>query len=446
MEDIAELEREYVFGTWSYQDAFDPKVVVEGDGNWFVDEDGNRYLDFSAQSMCSNVGLSHDAITEAIAEQLDRLPYASPKFTTAPRARLGERLAEVTPGDLSKSFFSTSGTEANEGAIKIARWFTGREKVVSLYRSYHGSTYGSISLSGDVRRWASEPGITGVVRAPEPYCYRCPLGEEYPDCGVGCAEYLEHVVEQEGGSDHVAAVIMEPIIGSNGVLYPPEEYLPRVREICDEHDLLLIFDEIMTGFGRTGEWFACEHWDVTPDVITLAKGLTGAHVPLGATVVSEEIAGSFEDRKFAHGHTYSGHAGACAAANATIDLLEEEGLVDRARELGAHLGEKLREVGDRHPSVGDVRGIGLFWGVELVADPETEEPFLEVDAYYEKDARSPLDEMAKAAMERGVFINPRFNTVKVAPPLTITRSEIDRFVEVFDEVLSIPDAEAETAE
>ncbi|WP_122090975.1 aminotransferase family protein [Halalkalicoccus subterraneus] len=428
--DIEQIDKQHVFGTWSYQSEVSPTQVVSGDGVRFTDADGNEFLDFSGQLMCSNLGHSADKVADAVTEQVNEGAYFAPGYTTEPRARLGQKLAEVTPGNLSKTFFSTSGTEAVEAAIKIARMYTGKQKIISRYRSYHGATYGSISVTGDPRRLMAEPGIPGVIKAPDPYAYGSTLDP------MESLEYIDEMLMLEG--DTVAAVLVEPIVGSNGILVPPEEYLPRLKEITHEHDALLICDEVMAGFGRTGEWFGSDVFGVTPDIMTMAKGLSGAYVPLGATIVTEEIAEHFEDNMFCHGHTYAGHPVACAAGLAAVETYEEENLIEHASEVGEYLGTQLAELGDDHPSVGETRGVGLFRGIELTKDANGRAPFGQRKDKISKGS-TVVDEVSSTAADNGVYVANMINTLIIAPPLPITKDEIDEAVAVLDEALEVSD-------
>lgn len=428
--EIERIDKEYVFGTWSFQSEVDPTQVVSTDGVQFTDARGNEFIDFSGQLMCSNLGHSADKVTNAIAEQASTAEYLAPSFTTEPRAKLGQKLAEITPGNLSKTFFSTSGTEAVEAAIKIAKFYTGKDKIVSRYRSYHGATYGSISVTGDPRRLASEPGIPGTIKAPDPYAYGSTLEP------MESLDYIDEMLTLEG--DTVAAVLVEPIVGSNGILVPPEEYLPKLKEIAHEHGALLIADEVMAGFGRTGEWFGCDVFDVTPDIMTMAKGLTGAYQPLGATIVTDEIADHFEDNMLTHGHTYAGHPVACAAGLAAIETYEEENLIQQASERGEYLENALEEIAEAHPSVGDTRGVGLFRGIELTQSTEKRVPFGEREDKVSKST-TVVDEVAAEAYEHGTYVANMINTLIIAPPLTITESEINEAVDALDTALTISD-------
>ncbi|MGD2200450.1 MAG: aminotransferase class III-fold pyridoxal phosphate-dependent enzyme [Candidatus Bathyarchaeota archaeon] len=437
-EDIVKITRKYLFGTWRYQKDWNPKVIVGAVGARFTDADGESYLDFSSQLVCSNLGHGNQVVKRAMAVQSEELSYIAPGFTTEPAALLAEKLAEVTPGDLCKSYFSVGGAEANEAAVKIARFYTGAPKLVARFRSYHGATSGAISLTGDPRRLYA-PVPPGVVHVPDCYCYRCPFSLEHPGCGVRCAEFIGEAIEMEG-ADNVAAVFVEPIVGSNGLLVPPDDYMPRLRRVCDETGTLLVADEVMTGFGRTGEWFCVEHWDVVPDIITLAKGITSAYVPFSAAVVREPIAEFFEgDNLFCHGQTYANHPLGCAAALAAVEEYQRLGLVEKSRERGEYLGKRLKELKEEHPSVGDVRGKGLFWGIEPVKDRETKEPFATRRQRFEP---TMLGKMAGEALKKGVYVMTVLNTMIVAPPLIITEDEIDEGVAVIDEVLELADEEA----
>ena len=428
--DIEQIDKQHVFGTWSYQSEVSPTQVVGGDGVRFTDVDGNEFLDFSGQLMCSNLGHSAEKVADAVTKQVNEGAYFAPGYTTEPRARLGQKLAEVTPGNLSKTFFSTSGTEAVEAAIKIARMYTGKQKIISRYRSYHGATYGSISVTGDPRRLMAEPGIPGTIKAPDPYAYGSTLDP------MESLEYIDEMLMLEG--DTVAAVLVEPIVGSNGILVPPQEYLPRLKEIAHEHDALLICDEVMAGFGRTGEWFGSDVFGVTPDIMTMAKGLSGAYVPLGATIVTDEIAEYFEDNMFCHGHTYAGHPVACAAGLAAIETYEDENLIEHASEVGEYLGKQLSELAEEHPSVGDTRGVGLFRGIELTKDANSRVPFGQRKDKISK-GNTVVDDVSSSAADKGVYVANMINTLIIAPPLPITEDEVDEAVTVLDKALEVSD-------
>jgi taurine--2-oxoglutarate transaminase len=345
----------------------------------------------------------------------------------------------VTPGDLTRTFFTNGGAEANENAIKLARWYTGRHKVIARYRSYHGATAGAITLTGDPRRWPAEPGLPGVVRMFDPYTYRCPAGHPDPCPVCTGAPHLEEILQYEG-PDTVAAVIMETVTGTNGIIVPPDGYLPSIREVCDRHGIVLIFDEVMAGFGRTGRWFACDHWDVVPDILTVAKGINSGYVPLGAMVINERISDWAADKVFAGGLTYSGHPLACATGVASIEAFRDEAIVENAAAMGEVFTAELAKLAERHPSIGDVRGLGCFFGLELVRNRETREPLVPFNASGE--AATPVVRLTKAAMEHGLYLFVHWNVIMIAPPLTITREELDEGVAVLDEVLAIADEQA----
>jgi taurine---2-oxoglutarate transaminase len=434
--EIVEDAKEFVLYSWSVQDAINPIAVAGAEGRYFWDYEGTRYLDFASQLVNLNIGHQHPKIVAAIKEQAEKLCTIGPPMANESRSRLGRLLAEVTPGDLSMSFFTNSGAEANENAIKLARMYTGRHKIIARYRSYHGASLGGISLTGDPRRWPNEPGMPGVVRMFDPYTYRCPAGHPDPCPVCTGAPHLEEILQYEGAQT-VAAVFMETVTGTNGVIPPPDGYLQSIRELCDRHGILLVFDEVMAGFGRTGRWFACENWDVVPDIITVAKGINSGYVPLGAMIFRRHIADWVRDKFFPGGLTYAGHPLACASAVASIEAFQEEGVVENAAEVGAYLGDGLHGLAERHPSIGDVRGLGCFWGVELVKNRETREMLVPYNASGE--AAAPVAQLAKAALERGLYLMTHWNVIMVVPPLTITRAEVDEGLAVLDEALAIAD-------
>ena len=442
-ETIFKWESEHVFYPWVPQKDFKPFVCDRAKGNYLYGMDGKKYLDFSSQFVFSNLGHADDRVVKAISEQAARLPAVNSQFGTEPKARLGKMIAEITPGDLNKSFFSTGGTEANEGAIKIARTVTDKFKILSRYRSYHGSTYGGMSISADFRNWRYEPALPGFIHILEPYCYRCPFGATYPDCNVRCAQHVEDIVIREGGAKHIAAIIAEPIFGAGGIIVPPDEYWPRVREICDKYEMVLIADEVMTGFGRTGKWFGVDHWGVVPDIMTMAKGISSGYVPLGATCMRNWVADTFLNQPYVHGHTYSGHALAMACANACIEAYKADNLVENAARMGNYLMEKMLELMDMHPSVGDVRSKGLFCGMELVKSRKTKEPVHEA---FMEPPRPPTGKMKilSEVFKEGVYIMAGAASVlMLTPPLTISKEEIDFAMAALDKALSITDAEYE---
>ncbi|HWE63726.1 MAG TPA: aminotransferase class III-fold pyridoxal phosphate-dependent enzyme [Chloroflexota bacterium] len=437
VDEVVENDRRYVLHSWSTQSAITPLPVAGAEGRYFWDYSGKRYLDFASQLINSNIGHQHPRVVAAIKEQAERLCFVAPSFANDKRGELARLLAAVTPGDLEVSFFTNGGAEANENAIKMARAYTGKHKIIARYRSYHGATAGAITMTGDPRRWPAEPGIPGVVRVLDPYQYRCQFCKP-GTCNLRCADQVEEVIQYEGAQT-IAAMILETVTGTNGIIPPPPGYLPRVREILNQHKILLIADEVMCGFGRTGRWFACEHWDVTPDLLTLAKGINSGYVPLGAVVLSRPIAEWYQDRPFWGGLTYSGHPLACAAAVATIEAYRDEGIVENAARQGAFLKGALSALQERHPSIGEVRGLGLFWGLELVKDRATREPLVPFNAA--GPALGPVSALQKRAMDLGLFLFTHWNVVVIAPPLTITEAELREGLAVLDQCLALADAE-----
>jgi len=439
---VVESTKRLNYGTWRFQKSWNPLHIVDAEGCYFIDAAGKRYLDFSSQLMCVNLGHKNPAVIKSIEEQARALPYIAPSYASDARAKLSNLLLEVLPKGLEKFFFTTSGTDANEAAFKIARMYTGKTKIIARYRSYHGSTTASIAATGDPRRWAMEPAgkAQGFIFAPEVNCYNCPIKHTYPSCNIACADYVEHMITNES---NVAAIILEPVTGTNGVLIPPPEYFPRLRKICDAHGVLMIADEVMTGWGRTGKWFAVDNWNVQPDILVTAKGITSAYVPLGLCATTTKIAAHFDDHYFAHGHTYEAHPMTLAPAVATIHEMQRLGLVDRANKIGAYLGEKLKALAARHPSIGDVRGIGAFWAVELVKNKQTKQPF---NTMLDKVEGKPLvvDQVAAEALRRGVAVQAWVSHFVIAPPLIIEESEVDAGVAALDAALSIADATVAT--
>lgn len=441
LEKGAELTADHTYGTWRAQREWKkPLSVARAEGVFFFDEEGKSYLDFSSQLMCSNLGHGNEAIIDAICEQAKKLPYVAPGFLCEMKERATRALLDIVPRGLDTFFFSTSGTEANEAALKIIRQYMApKYKIISRYHSYHGSTAGSMALTGDLRRWFAEPMnvMPGVIFAPDAYCYRCPFSLEYTRCNIQCAEYVDYMIKEEG---NVAAIFIEPVVGTNGIIVPPKEYFPRLREIADENGVLLVVDEVMSGWWRTGKLFAVDHWNVEPDILTTAKGCTGAYVPLGITLTGSKIKQHFDERFFSHGHTYAMHPLSLSALPAAIEeykKLVASGLMEK---VSKHLEKRLCELMSSHECVGDVRGIGHFWAVEIVKDRGTKEPF---NTKQDKASLKPLmtGNISKEALRRGLHIVSWYNHFIIAPPLIITEEEVDKGMEVFDEVLKIADNE-----
>ena len=429
-DEIVALTKRHTLFEWSAQSKVDPIPVAGAKGCYFWTPEGKRYLDFNSQLMCTNIGHGHPKVIEAIKRQAETLAYANPFMATEPRARLGHKLSEITPGDIDTFFFTNGGAEANENAIKLARFVTGRHKILARYRSYHGGTAGAISLTGDPRRWAAEPGIPGVIHVPDPY-HGIQRGW---DTAAEALANLEEVIQLEGPHT-IAAFILEPVTGTNGILVPPDGYLQGVREICDRYGIYMIADEVMAGFGRTGKWFSVDHWDVVPDLITMAKGLTSAYVQLGAVGMRRACASHFDANVFYGGLTYNSHPLACATALATIEVYEEEGLIERAARMGERMKVHLEQLAAKHPSVGAVRSIGLFGIVELVRNRETMEPMAPFNGTSDE-----MVALGKFFRQEGLYTFVRWNYFFTNPPLIISEEEMAEGFAIIDRALEITDA------
>jgi taurine--2-oxoglutarate transaminase len=428
-DEIIALTKKHTIFEWSAQSKADPIPVAGAKGVYFWTPEGKRYLDFNSQLMCVNIGHGDERVIKAIQEQAAKLAYANPFMATEPRARLGAKLAEITPGDIDAFFFTNGGAEANENAIRIARFYTGRHKILARYRSYHGGTAGSLTLTGDPRRWATEPGLPGVVHVLDPY-HGVQRGWEPLQQSLA---NLEEVIQLEG-PHNIAAFILESVTGTNGILVPPDGYMQGVREICSKHGILMIVDEVMAGFGRTGEWFGIDHWKVVPDLMTMAKGLTSAYVQLGAVGMRRKIAEHFQDRVFYGGLTYNSHTLACAAALATISVYEEDNLIENARRMGKLMKELLAELESRHPSVGAVRSIGLFGLVELVKNRKTLEPMAPFNGTSEA-----MGALHKFFRQEGLYTFVRWNSFFTNPPLSVNEGELREGFAIIDRALSVTD-------
>ncbi|MDT0268850.1 aspartate aminotransferase family protein [Streptomyces sp. DSM 44915] len=435
---VRRLDRAHVFHSWSAQGRIDPLPVARASGSYFWDLDGRRYLDFTSQLVNVNIGYQHPRVVAAIQRQAAELTTLAPGFAYEARSEAARLIAEVAPAGLDRVFFTNGGAEANENAVRMARLHTGRHKVLAAYRSYHGATAGAIALTGDPRRWPSEPGSPGVVHYWGPYPYRSAFhARDEAEEGERALAHLRQTVEVEGPHT-IAAVLLEPVVGTNGILVPPPGYLAGVRELCDEFGIVLIADEVMAGFGRCGEWFAVDAWGVTPDLITFAKGVNSGYVPLGGVLISDAIADTFRDRPYPGGLTYSGHPLACASAVASIEVFREEGLLDHVRRLGAEvIGPGLRELAERHPSVGEVRGLGVFWALELVRDRATREPLVPFNA--SGTAAEPMAAFTAACRRSGLWPFTHFNRTHVVPPCTVSADEVREGLAILDEALSVTD-------
>jgi len=423
---IVELTKKHTLFEWSAQGAIDPIPVAGAKGCWFWTPDGKRFLDFNSQLMCVNIGHGDERVTRAIAQQASTLAYANPFMATEARARLGRKLADICPGDVDVFFFTNGGAEANENAIKIARQFTGRHKVLAFYRSYHGGTSGAMMLTGDPRRWASEPGMPGVVHVLNPY-HGIQRGWEPTDEALA---RIEETIQMEG-ADKIAAFFLEPVTGTNGILVPPEGFLRGIRDLCTKYGILMVADEVMSGFGRTGEWFAVDHWGVVPDLLTMAKGLTSAYVPLGAVGMRRAIADYFKEKVFYGGLTYNSHPLACATALATLQVYEDDRLIERAKRMGEVMKAMLASLQAKHAIVGAVRSIGLFGIVELVKDRKSMEPLAPFNGTSDQ-----MNTLRKIFRDEGLYTFVRMNYFFTNPPLIITEEELRQGFDIIDRALS----------
>ncbi|MEU7578623.1 aspartate aminotransferase family protein [Streptomyces sp. NPDC041068] len=435
---VKAADRAHVFHSWSAQELIDPLAVAGAEGSYFWDYDGNRYLDFTSGLVYTNIGYQHPKVVAAIQEQAATMTTFAPAFAVEARSEAARLIAERTPGDLDKIFFTNGGADAVEHATRMARLHTGRPKVLSAYRSYHGGTHQAINLTGDPRRWASDTGTAGVVRFWAPFLYRSRFyaETEQQEC-ERALQHLEDTIVYEGPAT-VAAIILETVPGTAGIMVPPPGYLAGVRELCDKYGIVFVLDEVMAGFGRTGEWFAADLFDVVPDLMTFAKGVNSGYVPLGGVAISGKIAETFAKRPYPGGLTYSGHPLACAAAVATIGVMAQERVVEHAANLGAQVIEPgLRALAERHPSVGEVRGAGMFWALELVKNRETREPLVPYNATGE--ANAPMAAFGAAAKKNGLWPFINMNRTHVVPPCNITEAEAKEGLAALDVALSVAD-------
>ncbi len=435
-----ELDRAHVFHSWSAQAQLDPLTIAGAEGSYVWDFDGKRYLDFSSQLVNTNIGHQHPAVVAAIQEQAGRLCTIAPQHANAQRSEAARLIAELAPGDLNKVFFTNGGAEAIENAVRMARLHTGRHKVLTTYRSYHGGTTTAVQMTGDPRRWANDGGATGIVHFFGPYAYRSSFWSQSVEQECERAlEHLEQVVAFEGPST-IAAIVLETIPGTAGILVPPDGYLAGVRDICDRYGIVYVADEVMAGFGRAGEWFAVDHWDITPDLIAFAKGSNSGYVPLGGVVISDRIAATFDERVYPGGLTYSGHPLACAAAVASIGAMKDERIIENAARLGTDvLGPGLRELAERHPSIGEVRGLGVFWALDLVRDRATREPLAPYGG-----TSAGMNALVAACKDRGLLPFVNFNRLHVVPPCTLSDTEAKEGLAVLDEALAVADGHVQS--
>ena len=435
---VRSLDRAHVLHSWSAQALIDPLPIASASGSRFTDYAGTSYLDFSSQLVNVNIGYQHPKLVKAIADYAQQMTTIQPSFANDARSEAARLIAEVAPGDLNRVFFTNGGAEATENAMRMARLHTGRHKILAAYRSYHGATAGSITMTGDPRRWPNEPLVSGVVHHFGPYLYRSAFHAttEEEEC-ERALDHLRDLITFEGPGT-IAAVILETIVGTNGILIPPDGYLAGVRALCDEFGIVMIADEVMSGFARAGEWFAIQHWDVVPDLITFAKGVNSGYVPIGGVLINDAVNATFQERVYPGGLTYSGHPLACASAVASIEIFKEEGIVEHARTMGTDvIGPELATIAANHPSVGEVRGLGMFWAVELVTDRATHEPLVPFNAA--GAAAAPMAELAAACKERGMWPFIHFNRLHVVPPCTTSADELREGLGILDEALKVAD-------
>lgn len=439
-DEILSFSKEHVFYTWSAQAKVNPIAVKRAKGVYFWDVDEKRYLDFNSMTMCVNIGHGDERVIKAMQEQVAELPYAAPGMTTKSRALASKMVAEITPRRaLTKVLFTLGGADANENAIKLARGYTGRHKILTRYRSYHGATAGAMAATGDPRRVVWEPSLmTGVVHFLDPYRYRSTFHRTNPDISEEdfAQDYLNHLEEiiQYEGPQTIAAILMESVTGTNGIIIPPEGYMQGVRALCDKYGIVMIVDEVMSGFGRTGKWFAVEHWDVVPDMITMAKGLTSAYAPLGAVAMKPEIAAAFNEHAYESGLTYTSHPVSLAAAIANINVMKEDKIVEHAAGMGKVLKRMLTDLGEAHPSIGEVRNIGLFGTLELVKDRKTKEPIAPWNS-----SSPEMNALKKYCLDHGLFLYTHWHTVLIIPPLIITEEQLKEGFDVLDQALENTD-------
>ena len=431
--EIVELCKRHTVFSWSAQKAVNPIAVDRAEGIYFWDTDGKRYIDFNSQLMCVNAGHNHPKIVAAVKAQADKLCFVFPGMATEPRAKLGKLLNEVTPSHITKFFFTNGGAEANEAAIRTARLYTGRHKIISRYRSYHGGTHGAMMLTGDARRWPNEPGAPGFVKVMDPVPYRFSFGETEEEQTKNNLTYLAEVIDYEG-PQNIAAMFIEPVIGTNGILPPPQGYLEGLRALLDQHGILLVCDEVMAGFGRTGKWFSFEHTGIKPDMICMAKGLTGAILPLGALGISEAIAAHFDDNVFWSGLTYSSHPMGIAAAVAAVEVVRDEGLVENAARLQHVMLQHMAELAEKHPCVASYRAIGLFGAMDFRRNRQGH-PLSE-----NYNVTHPaIRKLTAALLDKGLFTIAQWSILYCNPPLTITAEQLAESFAIIDECLGVVD-------
>jgi taurine---2-oxoglutarate transaminase len=434
-QELKKLDRSHIVYSWKAQGSVDPIIIDRGEGIYIWDTDGKKYIDGCSGLLCVNIGHGNKHVLNAMKAQMEKVCYVGTMFGTEPKAKLGDMIAEITPGDLDYVFFTNGGAEAVENAIKAARWYTGRHKIYSRWRSYHGATAGAITLTGDPRRWPAEPGIPGVVKFFGPYPYNCPFGsQDAEECGEKTLEVLKTQIMLDGPKT-IAAIFLEPIVGTNGIIVPPKNFIKGVREICDENGILMVVDETMAGWGRTGKWFGIDHYDVIPDIITTAKGLTSGYVQLGAMIWSKKIWDYFSEHPFIGGLTYGGHALACATGIANIEVYKNDKLIENSAENGKYLEAKLNELKEKHPSVGDARCKGLWACLELTSNKKTKAPL----AGFADSVKNVSGELTKRFYQNGLYLFSKWDFIFISPPLLITKEQIDDMVAAIDKGLEYTD-------
>lgn len=431
--EVKQKNRDYSLFTWCVQNTTDALPIDRGEGVFLYDMEGNRYWDMRSDQVNRNIGSSHPKVIARMKEQLDKISMGGPQYSTEAKGELSERLVAKLPDNFGKILYTNGGADAIENAIKIAKMYTGRTKVLSRWRSYHGCTVGAGSLTGDPRRWPMEPGMPGTVKCFAPYCYQCPFHSDPEHCALECATHIEDILMYEDPTSF-AAILVETVVGSNLMQPPPKGYLEKLREICDKYGILLILDEVMAGFGRTGSFFAFEQYGVKPDMVAMAKGITGGYFPMGAVAVNKKICDYYEDKYLCTGLTYSGHVLGCATACAVLDVMEEEHLVEHAKEVGDYVGQWLDKLAEKHPCVGEARGVGLMRCLDLVYSKKTREPLCPFNG-----GASPVDELIAFMKKHNILFSYHWNLVLVTPPLIITKEQIDEIMPILDEGLSLLD-------
>lgn len=431
----------YTLFSWSKQKGINPIAVKYGEGVYLYDYDGKRYLDFSSGLMNVNIGHGHQRITAAVSAQMQQVSYVTPSCVTKARGELGKKLAQISPGHLNKTLFTVGGAEAIENAMKLARLYTGRHKIIAKYRAFHGASYGAMTAGGDPRKLANDAQqVPNVIHVEDPYCYRCPWGKDITWCQRECVSHVQRIIEFEG-PENIAAIIMEGESGSSGCIKYPPDYLPKIRTLCDQYGILLIADEVMSGFGRTGKWFGVDNYDVVPDMIATAKGITSGYLPLGALIVSDQIAARFDDQVLWLGLTYSAHPVCCAAAVEVLNIYEEENLIENAAVKGAHIEQEVENLKLKHPSIGDFRNTGLLGCLELVKNRDTKEPMAPFNA--RPDEMVIMNKVAARLKELGMYTFVRWNYIFIAPPLCITKEQVDEGLAMIGEAIAIADEHVE---